>query len=70
MQIVWILQSLYQQDDDKQPINWATAVFATEELARRKMAEIKNTRTDIKEVYIRSHFVQGAAGIRVKRCKE
>ena len=57
MQKVWILQSLYKNDNDREPINWATAVFATQELATKKKTEIENSRNDIKEVYIQSHFV-------------
>ena len=54
---VWILQSLYRNDDKTKPINWATAVFATEELAETHKQEIGETRDDIEEVYIQEHYV-------------
>lgn len=57
-QKVWILFSLYKQDDDRKPINWATAVFSAKELAEAKKEKIESTREDIKEVFIQENNIQ------------
>lgn len=54
---VWILFSLYNQSDDKKPINWATAVFENEQAALNMKNKIEETRTDIREVFIQHHYV-------------
>ena len=54
---VWILFSLYNQDDDSKPINWATAVFASEQSALRKKNKIEETRKDIREVFMQHLYV-------------
>jgi len=59
-QKIWILFSLYRQDDDRKPINWATAVFSTKELANKKKEEIENMRNDIREVFIQENNIQTA----------
>ncbi len=60
MQRVWILFSLYRQDEKTKPINWATAVFSTRELAEIRKREIEDTRGDIEEVFIQENIVTTA----------
>lgn len=52
--------SLYKQDDDRLPINWATAVFASEELALQAK-RITEERSDIKEVFVQENNIQTQA---------
>lgn len=57
-QKVFILFSLYKQSDKSKPINWATAVFSSRELAEKKKRSIEDTRKDIEECFIQENFVQ------------
>ncbi len=59
-QKVWIMFSVYKQDDARSPVNWATAIFANEEHAKAAK-EITEQRTDIKEVFIQENNIQTEA---------
>jgi hypothetical protein len=59
-QRIFILFSLYKQSDKTKPINWATAVFSTRELAEKKKRSIEDTRKDIEECFIQENVLQTA----------
>jgi hypothetical protein len=56
---VWVLLSVYNQDDNRKPENWATSVYATAELAEARKKEIEN-RSDINRVVLMKCDVQVA----------
>jgi hypothetical protein len=52
MNKVYVLMSIYKNQDSKDPLNWATSVFATSELADQRKRDLLDYRKDIADVVI------------------
>jgi len=58
MEKVYVLMSIYKQQDKNDPMNWATSVFETEELANQCKRDLLQYREDIADVVIFPSEVQ------------